>query len=292
MKGVLGLLNRLRSRFTPASSTGPLAAAKFEAMRSLFLSSSGDHARSSSRLVKPSAEHTRGEPFVLIRSLVDRADIHALQSLAASVTACYPSQVEFRSFGASAAVLYSGDEVQLPGDLGVHPEHGREGGGNHVTFVEGFVQRLLPALLAHVMEQLSAASVLAGWHPYPLQLGLRCVERLVYEAGGQLILHTDSGSVYTVVLMLSDPSRDFKGGDFVIRKSADDEQLLRVALGEGDAMMFDSNSLHGIDTIVSGQRRVLVLELWPFEDSALGARRPDVTAALKFKLPLFLQAPA
>ena len=80
----------------------------------------------------------------------------------------------------------------------------------------------------------------ARWFPHPRQLGIRCVESLLYHAGGKLKLHTDSESIYTIVVMLSEPCAGaFTGGDFVIRESTDrsSDALLRAAPKKGDAIM-------------------------------------------------------
>ena len=68
-----------------------------------------------------------------------------------------------------------------------------------MVFLEGFMQTLMPAFLEHVLTALSAAATDACWHPYPKQLGVRCVETLVYYSGGELMLHTDSERyLYTI----------------------------------------------------------------------------------------------
>jgi hypothetical protein len=171
-----------------------------------------------------------------------------------------------------------------------------------VTHIHGFAQISIPHLLEHIICSASEATMTARWFPHPRQLGIRCVESLLYHAGGKLKLHTDSESIYTIVVMLSEPCAGaFTGGDFVIRESTDrsSDALLRAAPKKGDAIMcvlvrapaartfprckpsscrapahvwgfahsFDSNILHGVDTILLGERRVLVLEVcsWPRE---------------------------
>jgi len=131
------------------------------------------------------------------------------------------------------------------------------------------------------MSAVSEAVVKAKWFPHPRQLGIRCVETLQYHVGGELKLHFDSESIYTVVVMLSDPcSGAFTGGDFVIRENGDPActELLHVAPKMGDAIIFDSNALHGVDTIFEGQRRVLVLELWAYDDVGEGELRPGASS--------------
>jgi hypothetical protein len=52
----------------------------------------------------------------------------------------------------------------------------------------------------------------------PKKLGLRTVERLVYNSGGELLYHQDQDSIYTMVLMLSQ-QQDFEGGTFYIKNA-------------------------------------------------------------------------
>jgi hypothetical protein len=201
---------------------------------------------------------------------------------------------------------------------------GSNGGGNDVVFLEGILQSTMPNLVRHVLRSVALATDAAGWSPHPRQLGVRCVESLLYHPDGELRLHTDSESIYTVVVMLSDPTTSggggessagasveggggggdrFTGGDFVIEQHhraddagggcADDnpaaaprQGLLRASPRRGDAIVFDSNASHGVDSVLSGRRRVLVFELWPFDDAAEGDRRPSRDSFLhRQKLP-------
>ena len=43
----------------------------------------------------------------------------------------------------------------------------------------------------------------------------------------------------------------------------------------GDAIVFNSNTSHGVDLVLSGRMQVVVFELWPFDDAAKGDRRPS-----------------
>ena len=185
----------------------------------------------------------------------------------------------------------------------------------------------MPNLLTHILRSVSDATADAGWYPHMAHLGIRCAESLVYHSGGQLMLHRDTESVFTIVVMLSDPcSSDFTGGEFVIQsqqqqhapcgednsnsvsnsnsnsKTQDSNSnnsldngdcgklLLRVAMKRGDAIVFDSNSLHGVETILSGERHVLVFEMWPYIDSKRGDHRPAASLyADRFRIPTLIQ---
>jgi hypothetical protein len=144
----------------------------------------------------------------------------------------------------------------------------------------------------------------------------------------ELLLHIDSESIFTIAIMLTNPEVDFKGGDFIISRHKDPSSTTLVhddvdydpsdslhhhyvktnnsknlssilpqdvvrhaAEGQcpGDAVLFDSNSLHGVERLLSGTRRVLVLELWPYADAVLGQNRPAASAfSGMMKLPSFL----
>ena len=91
-------------------------------------------------------------------------------------------------------------------------------------------------------------------------LHMRCVEIHSYCTGGHLLTpgHRDCGSALTMSVLLSDPD-DFCGGEFVTYS----EGLPVVhTVGQGDAVLFHSESLHDVLTVTTGVRQSLVLELW------------------------------
>lgn len=269
-----------------------------------------------------------GDPLIGISSLLDVQDIAQVDLLTDYVRTHHPGQFErARSFDASPVEYLAGEAVYVDdvadggGDGG---GGGSNGGGNDVVFLEGILQSTMPNLVRHVLRSVALATDAAGWSPHPRQLGVRCVESLLYHPDGELRLHTDSESIYTVVVMLSDPTTSggggessagasveggggggdrFTGGDFVIEQHhraddagggcADDnpaaaprQGLLRASPRRGDAIVFDSNASHGVDSVLSGRRRVLVFELWPFDDAAEGDRRPSRDSFLhRQKLP-------
>lgn len=219
----------------------------------------------------PTLTYTHGQPILIIKDLIDVIDINHLNSLSECVKASFPAQFLNRSF--DTPLMY--EEGVLSASHLDDESAGGYKGGNTVIFIEGFMQKLMPDFVEYIMRSLSDATSKANWHPYPRHLGLRCIESLCYFSGGELSYHTDSGSIFTVVIMLSDPINSFTGGDFVIKnKTNDKDEILRITPSLGDAIIFDSCSMHGVDTIMSGQRNVLVIELWPYEDSDQGDKRP------------------
>lgn len=319
------------------------------------------------RLTSPTYEYNAGEPMIHITSLLDTVDIAQVNLLSSYIRQYQPKQwSKGRSFDVAPVEYLAGEMIVNNVNRSMYVDENGDiqqqkqqqlllggGGGNDVVFLEGILQSTMPNLTSHILHCIThAIDHVAHWSPHPCQLGIRCVESLLYEPHGQLKLHTDSESIYTVVIMLSDPTttttetnessgaddqhnnsivRDngvvvadedldyFTGGDFVIEqykttittptptattgakkiddcsttsKSHSTQQqqasllLLRASPRQGDAIIFDSNSLHGVDTILSGRRRVLVLELWPFDSADEGDLRPSRSAySHRQKLP-------
>lgn len=318
------------------------------------------------RLTSPTYEYNAGEPMIHITSLLDTVDIAQVNLLSSYIRQYQPKQwSKGRSFDVAPVEYLAGEMIVNNVNRSMYVDENGDiqqqkqqqllggGGGNDVVFLEGILQSTMPNLTSHILHCIThAIDHVAHWSPHPIQLGIRCVESLLYEPHGQLKLHTDSESIYTVVIMLSDPTttttetnessgaddqhnnsivRDngvvvadedldyFTGGDFVIEqykttittptptatteakkiddcsttsKSHSTQQqqasllLLRASPRQGDAIIFDSNSLHGVDTILSGRRRVLVLELWPFDSADEGDLRPSRSAySHRQKLP-------
>lgn len=234
------------------------------------------------RLISPKILYTDGQPVIMIKNLVDSIDINQLSILSECVKSSFPKQFLNRSFDSSLRYV--------EGELSESEDDGAAGGfagGNSVIFIEGFIQKIMPEFVEYIMSSLTEATSKANWHPYPRHLGLRCIESLRYFSGGELSYHTDSESIFTIVIMLSDPLNAFTGGDFVIKsKFKNNEEILRIAPSLGDAIVFDSCTMHGVDSIVSGERNVLVIELWPYEDSDQGDRRPGSERYKhRFKIP-------
>jgi hypothetical protein len=123
----------------------------------------------------------------------------------------------------------------------------------------GWFQRELSALCAHV---------LAGMHAHcagmldsdPLGLRVRCIELHHYAPGGSLLAarHRDNGSALTMSVLLSDPARA-QGGAFVTYMEG---LPLIHSMGRGDAILFASEKLHNVSTVMGGVRQSLVIELW------------------------------
>jgi hypothetical protein len=169
-------------------------------------------------------------------------------------------------------------------------------GGNRVVYLNQFLQAVLPEVfwkLRSTAQAAVAAGKAVGRFPDtgrdrpPAELGVRCVELLQYSSGdgftSSLGWHEDVDSVYTMVVSLSQPGRDFQGGTFRIVQNgarsgdpSEHEQHHALDLGEGAGVVFASERTHGVASLHEGVRTVLVLEFWPMGDGTSGDLRPGV----------------
>ena len=222
--------------------------------------------------------HKAADPLVEFGNAVDDTDLEHLFGLVKCVREILPDHFEDRPF-----------------DLG----KSKYGGGNNVTYIGGFFEQVLPELTSRILDVATAAARHAGWYPHPRHLGFRCVELLEYYTGGELLMHVDSDSIYTMVLMLAEPS-EFTGGRFEIKHRPWPSS---VQLDKADALkiqkappvgaspdrlggiLFDSNADHGVTPILTGKRTVLAIELWAFDDVDINGLRPDIKFAGALKRP-------
>jgi len=168
-------------------------------------------------------------------------------------------------------------------------------GGNTVTFLSTVLQMFLPGIASQIYNLAYLAQEEANWtepgfeengEENPLTaydprapdfraLGLRTSEYLSYEGDGQLGLHADSESIYTVLIALSDPE-DYDGGEFEIYwdKLMDPNEKRSLKPEKLSALVFLSEELHGVTHIVSGTRKTFANELWMFPDPTYEMLRP------------------
>lgn len=116
-----------------------------------------------------------------------------------------------------------------------------------------------------------------GWNLLPkdknVPLGARCIEFHEVEPGGALSdpNHRDTGSLITVDIMLSNSENDehgqgdFTGGELCIPNLKTGE-MIPQNFNRGDAVLFVSHRRHMVKPVTSGQRRVLVMEIWQGEE--------------------------
>jgi len=101
-------------------------------------------------------------------------------------------------------------------------------------------------------------------------LSMRCVEKIRYFPGGRLGDHEDMDSVYTMILMLSDPA-DFDGGVAYVGRGENRKWLRPVARG---GHIFAAEETHGVTDVAAGVRDVLAVEFWAHGDSPPEHVRP------------------
>jgi len=157
----------------------------------------------------------------------------------------------------------------------VHRSFGDGKGGNDCTYLAPILQAWSPEISQQIVHIVQQAYDAANWqdmgYPPPTSLGIRTSEHLSYQGWKSLEGHKDVGSMYTCMIALKDPS-DYGGGDFFVHKSifdATDIQPDRLS-----AVVFLSDTIHGVRPITSGIRETFVTELWENDDSPLSLNRP------------------
>ena len=177
----------------------------------------------------------------------------------------------------------------------------KDGGGNHVMYLAGLLQRYLPGIAHSLYTAISMAYDYAGWRheapgfaarnhpdllddadyydedtdrvgglPHPMTMGLRTAEYLEYRTTGRLGQHADGESVYTISVAMSNPE-DYEGGYFQLLSDSVKFKVPRLT-----GVVFFSEASHGITPITAGQRRVFVMELWPLDPVPFGMSRPSM----------------
>ena len=99
-------------------------------------------------------------------------------------------------------------------------------------------------------------------------VGVRCIEYHEVRPGGSLPdpRHHDVGSLVTIDILLSEPGKDFTGGAFTTLEADGATKAHDFGGRErsvaGDGLLFVSHKYHSVQAVISGVRRVLVIELW------------------------------
>lgn len=214
-------------------------------------------------------------PVIVLNGIIDEVDYNNLILLNSCIKEKMPSHFMSRPFT----------------DEGVYA------GGNDVTFVNEFIQAVIPDLMDHILNSIASATEKFGWLPHPFHLGIRCTEILEYNgAGSELLWHIDNDSIYTISIVLSDPS-DVTGGNFLIYDDSiptveATSKSIEISPPRFGGLIFDSETFHAVSKIANGTRMVLVLELWPYQDAKYWEFRNNGTdSSLVFKVPKMLRIP-
>jgi hypothetical protein len=164
-----------------------------------------------------------------------------------------------------------------------HRGFGEGQGGNDCTYLAPFLQVFCPNVVTSVKDIATLAWKAASWdddvlddndnddHPDPMSLGIRTSEHLSYKGWPSLEAHKDIGSIYTIMISIKDPN-EYEGGEFFIHNSM--IESTNVKLDMLSAIVFKSNTIHGVRPIIAGHRESFVTELWSNNDSPIGICRP------------------
>jgi hypothetical protein len=148
-------------------------------------------------------------------------------------------------------------------------------GGNDVTFLNILLQLFLPQVAATLQKTAELAFDQANWdtvnYPPPGTLGLRTTEYLSYHDFKHLGGHDDAGSIYTILFALSDP-KFYEGGEYFINDTSGRRYYFKPR--QFSAIVFLSESYHGVTDIVSGHREMFTNELWKYDDPPWPQLRP------------------
>jgi hypothetical protein len=125
----------------------------------------------------------------------------------------------------------------------------------------------VPHLLTRIVEQARTvgAELYGPQHHWcdDTPFNVRCIEYHSMVQGGRLPdpRHFDQDSIVTIDMMLSNPDTDFTNGSLQTLY-ANGKTLEKHLFRQGDANIFVSHKAHCVDQVTSGNRRVLVVELW------------------------------
>jgi len=195
----------------------------------------------------PGLEEARGMPVAVLRGLLRETDITELLGEAEE------QALAFGSVSRNADATH-----RLQGTWTTHYLH-----------TSAWFQRTFPALHNRLANAVVAVDRerwgLLDAAPCAARLGrpvARTIELHTVHAGGSLAdpTHFDSGSLWTLDVMLAKPGEDFSGGEF--QTPEDNGQMLKHYFGRGDAVVFVSHKQHCVAPVTRGRRQVLVIEFW------------------------------
>ena len=115
--------------------------------------------------------------------------------------------------------------------------------GHSVTFLQkdGLFEKAEPELLAkltNIMKETDEEHWSLIANEVKEDVNVRVIEYHHYIRGGGLLnkFHFDGGSILTMVCMLSDPTKDFEGGQLMIWEC--DEEFKKYTVNQGDVLIF------------------------------------------------------
>jgi len=233
--------------------------------------------------------------FVTAPPSVDRVDRDDKTTFGAALrnvlAAQQIKQVEALKWCAETVAEVDGEEYE--GVEGREFGDSNYGQGHRAVYLNPFLARVLPGVYARIYWAAQMVATKAGFRTEVLSsdggrwrpaLGIRCVEHLSYGQHGGLGWHDDSGSIYTLSIMLSSP-QDYQGGVLLLNNDSQHDNSQGVCQREdkgcleafqdakpGDGYMLRSMATHKVSAITQGRRKVLVLEFWPLPDATAPTR--------------------
>ena len=161
------------------------------------------------------------------------------------------------------------DVLRLSEELPFARKH--RGSARATCYISGggaFASRL-PHLRTRLLATARAVDARQGWNLLAERTVVpRCVECHTLGPGKDVLHpgHYDFGSVLTIDVMLS-AAGEFAGGAFQTIEAGGQRRRTH-AFGCGDALVFVSHKPHFVSEVSSGERRVLIMELWEGEERA------------------------
>ena len=106
---------------------------------------------------------------------------------------------------------------------------------------------------------------------YSVTVSRHVAEHLSYDGWRSLEPHKDVGSIYTTNIALKEPE-GYSGGEFFLQTSFLEQ--IDIKPQRLTAIVFLSDTIHGVRPITSGSRVSFVTEFWEHDDAPLGMNRP------------------
>lgn len=213
----------------------------------------------------PTMESAQRTRVVRVPNLLSDDDIASVHALHSSMSATL-GHASARDRGSTASSYKTGAAIE--------PELKP---GWSITYLntDGTFAAELPALRAKILSAARRAADAEKWGVLEAAtepVVPRCIEYHVVVPPGALPqpYHNDEGSAITVDVMLS-PRSAFTGGEFSTLESSG-EMVEHSDFEKGDALVFLSHKPHCVSPVLSGERRVLVTELWEGTERRCGHR--------------------
>jgi hypothetical protein len=196
-----------------------------------------------------------GDSILLqVNHALSEAEAYGVQALSACVQEILPDHTDYRAFPS--------------------------GGGNDVVYMASLLQKFVPGVASQLSSLVHLAHGAMGvlnnpplFFPDPSTLGIRTTEHLSYQQFQDgLGVHADSGSVFTLLLALTDPG-EFEGGYFFLDLEDGGEVLFKPP--RLSALIFLSDAFHGVKPIPRGHRETFATEFWIYPDALSHHTRPS-----------------